>query len=249
MHRFFVPPQAIAEGRVRFSPAQARQLGRVLRLGAGDRVLALDNAGTEYEVALERVEQGVAEGIISATHPASGEPRTAVTLYLAPLRGERFEWAVQKASELGAAAIVPLLLRRVVAVARPAAEGQRLARWRRIAQEAAEQCRRGRIPVISAPQPLVEALGFEGVALLPWEGESSMALDEAASRLVPGRPVALYIGPEGGFDAEEVQLARQAGATLVSLGPRTLRAETAAVVALTIVMQRLGELAPRAHSP
>ncbi len=248
MHRFFVPPQAVAEGRVRFSPAQARQLARVLRLGPGDRVLALDNAGVEYEVALEQVGQGVVEGRICAERPASGEPRTAVTLYLAPLRGEHFEWAVQKATELGVAAIVPLALRRVVAVPRAGGEN-RLARWRRIAQEAAEQCRRGRIPQISAPQPLAEALSFEGVALVPWEGEAATALEAAASRLAPGRPVALYIGPEGGFAAEEVQLARQAGAMLVSLGPRTLRAETAAVVALTIVMERLGELAPRAPSP
>jgi 16S rRNA (uracil1498-N3)-methyltransferase len=123
----------------------------------------------------------------------------------------------------------------------------RLSRWRHIVQEAAEQCRRGRIPDVTAPRPLAKALEHAGAAFMPWEKESALSLAEAAKRLRPGAPVSLYIGPEGGFEEAEVAQAAGAGVVPVTLGPRILRAETAAVVALTIVLEHLGELAPRPH--
>lgn len=242
LHRFFVPSEAIVGSAVRFSPEQAHQIGRVLRLAAGDRVIALDDTGHEYEVALEQVGRGVVVGAISAQRPATGEPGTAVFLYLSLLRGERFDWAVQKATELGVRGVVPILPQRTVA--HPKDLVARMERWRRIAQEAAEQCCRGRIPEIGIPRPLADALDFAGAAFMPWEAERSVALGEAVGGLATGEPVALYIGPEGGFEAAEVERAREAGVMPVSLGPRILRAETAVVVALTILWERLGELEP-----
>ena len=176
------------------------------------------------------------------------EPTLAVTLYAAPLKGDHFAYSLQKATEIGAAAFVPILTARTVA---NEASATKLERWRRIAREAAEQSGRGMIPPVAAPRPFAEACRdavAAGPALIPWEEERAGGLRAAlASRAAAhGRParLGLFIGPEGGFTASEVAAARDVGIIPVTLGRRILRAETAAAVATTLALVAAGDLDP-----
>lgn len=248
MHRFFVPPESLRGETAVLQGAQARQVARVLRLRPQDRVLLLDNQGWQYPVELVRVAPERVEGRVLGRAPAPPEPRVAITLYQGALKAARFEWVLQKGTEVGISAFVPVVCTR--SVAREVADASaKASRWRRILQEAAEQAGRGRIPLLHPALPFAEAWDrVQGLALLPWEGEREAGLRGVLTeQLFPGLrgeypPVSLLVGPEGGFTPEEVDMARRRGAVLVSLGRRILRAETAGVVAAAAVLYHVGEL-------
>lgn len=242
MHRFFVDHEQIMDGRVRFREDQARQLRNVLRLRPGDFVTILDNSGEACHVRLEQVTREQADGHIEARFAAGGEPSVRLTLYQSLLNREKFEWVLQKGTELGVARFAPVITRRTLV--RSAGE-DKLARWRRILIEAAEQSGRGRLPELLAPISFEEALRrskSDARSLIAWEKAGGPGVTPALAGLSAGAAIALHIGPEGGYDEEEILAARPAGAVVVSLGPRILRTETAAVVATSIVMHVLGEL-------
>lgn len=244
MHRFFLSPQQIQGDQVLFRDDQAHQLSQVLRLGPGDCVLVLDDSGLEYVVALDRIDRRRAIGRIEAQRPSSGEPGTHLTLFQSLLQRDKFEWVLQKCTEVGVARFIPVITRRSRVRNATAVTPDRLARWQRIIAEAAEQSGRGRLPSLEPPISLENAL--EGLAsfdrvLMPWEaaGPAETICGELAT---PAATVALFIGPEGGFDAEEAALAQSRGAVPVTLGRRILRAETAAVVASALVLHELGDM-------
>lgn len=230
-YRFFVPPGSFSGEAVRVADADlARQLGRVLRLGPGDRVLFLDGSGDACEVELAEVGREVVAGrVLGREHVA--EPAVALALYVALLRPERFEWVLQKGTELGASRFVPVLFARSLPAER--AEGRRGERWQRIIREAAEQCGRGRLPALAAPLSFAEACAEAAAAELPlilWEG-AAPPLRELLRRGPAPASVALLSGPEGGVAPEELTAAGEHGIMPVSLGPRILRAETAPIAA------------------
>ncbi len=244
MQRFFIPPDWIAGDVVTLSGAPAHQIRVVLRMRVGAHVVVLDGAGWEYEIALTEVGGRQVRGVIVEKRSATGEPRAQVCVYLSLLKKDRFEWALQKCTEIGATHFVPIHCARTV-IPLASVSAKKLARWQRILTEAAEQCGRGRVPSLEAPRPLADALADVpryDRALIPWVGEHARTLGEALGE--GARSVALFVGPEGGFTAEEVAAAQQAGALGVSLGPRVLRAETAAVVGVTLALNALGELRP-----
>ncbi len=240
MHRFFIDPSFILNTAVSFPPPVARQIRSVLRLRAGERVLVLDNSGDEMEVLLNGVAKSSVTGEVVAKRPSANEPAAQVTLCLALLKRDNFEWVLQKGTEIGVSRFVPLLTEHAVVTA---VKPNKQARWQRILTEAAEQCRRGRIPQLAPPMKLTAA--FESVAadrlLLPWVAApgKTIAASLAESAM---HSVALFVGPEGGWSNAEVQIAQAHGAEPVTLGRRTLRAETAAVVAATLTLDALGEL-------
>lgn len=242
-HRFFVEPSILVGETVVLSGPLAHQLSRVLRLRPGERIILLDGEGQECEAEVEALQAHQAQVRILARRPAAGEPRHQVTLYQALLKGPRFEWVLQKGTELGIAAFVPILTSRCVAV--PQRPEAKLARWQAIVREAAEQAGRGRLPRVAAPLPFAAACAGvkEERAFLAWEGERDIGLRQALAGLegADGVSWALFIGPEGGFSAEEVALAQGYGIRPVSLGPRTLRAETAALAAAAALFFALGE--------
>ncbi len=243
MRRLFVERPLDAGVTVTLDGAAARRVASVLRLRAGDEMTLFDGTGVEARAALTSVSPSRVEARVVSVAPGLPEPAVRVTLYQSVVKGERFDWLVEKGTELGVARFVPLLSRR--AVARPG-EGGKLERWRRIAIEAAEQCGRAVVPEVSAPVSLEEALtSLEGPALLPYEGERAAGIAQALrSAAGGGRPasLALIIGPEGGFEPDEVRLALAAGAQPVSLGPRILRSETAGIVAAALTLAELGAL-------
>lgn len=246
MHRFFVSPEQIAGGLVRFRPDQAHQIGRVLRLRSGDRVLALDGAGQVYETVLEQVEPPAAVGRISRVEPATGEPRAFLTLYQSLLKRDKFEWVLQKGTEIGVSRFVPVITRRTLARDAAAVSPEKHERWQRIITEAAEQSGRGRLPELAAPQSMGEALAQATAAdqrvLIAWEAPGQDTLATALAGLPAGVRVALFVGPEGGYDDEEVALARAQGAAPVTFGPRILRTETAALIGPALILHHLGDM-------
>jgi 16S rRNA (uracil1498-N3)-methyltransferase len=190
---------------------------------------------------------------------ATGEPRLSLTLYAALLKGQHLEWVLQKGTELGVSAFVPMITQRTV-VRDEGRVRKKRARWERILREAAEQCHRARVPQLFDPLSFEEAcraaVAEHNRSFLPSVQEGGLGLADVACADVEQDTTtaeppsaaprwALLIGPEGGFDVAEVELARGHGIQVVSLGPRTLRAETAALAAATILLDRWGELGSR----
>jgi 16S rRNA (uracil1498-N3)-methyltransferase len=235
-HRFFVTPDQLEGDTVRFAQAQAHQLRSVLRLRAGD-VVRVFNGLAPVDHVVELV--GTGQGRVIETRPQPPEPRTRLVMHPALLQRDKFEPVLQKLTELGAAAIAPVITAR--GVVREAPDQRRQERWRAILREAAEQCGRGVVPALLPAQPFSPAIdSAEGVVIVAYERERRRQL---RSVLEPGATtVSVFVGPEGGFAPEEAACAERAGAHLVTLGPRVLRTETASPVLAALVLYELGDL-------
>ncbi len=241
MHRFFIPPTWIHGSTVLLEDPVANQIRVVLRMRPGARLLVLDDQGWEYEVELVMVEKKRARCQLIDKRPASGEPRTQITLYQCLLKKDNFEWVLQKGTEIGVSRFVPVISQRTVIADRDRVTAHKLPRWERIITEAAEQSRRGRVPVLEEPISFAQAVADAGQAdraLIPWEQETVHSFKSVLSGS-GAAAVALIIGPEGGFAEEEIELAGQYGVIPVTLGPRILRSETAAVAAALLALYEL----------
>jgi len=248
VNRFFIAASDIEGDRVRLSPEQAHQVCHVLRLRPGDPIVVLDDSGIEYHVTLTAVGLPETVGQITSRQAARGEPRAQLALFQSLLSREKFEWVLQKGTEVGVARFVPVLTERSIVRAK-LIEEKKLHRWRRIVTEAAEQSHRGRIPKIDQVVAFGEALSslalFDRclIAAPACEGRS---LHEALRDLGGGSAsIALLVGPEGGFTPEEVEAACGGGAVPIDLGPRVLRTETCAIVASALVLHEMDEMEPR----
>jgi len=248
-HRFFVFQNQIQSESVILTGDQARQISTVLRLRKGDSIHILDNKGWEYETELLAVNAEQVTGYIVQRRIAGGEPTTRLTLYQSLLKRDRFEWVLQKGTEIGITSFVPMITERTV-LRQKTVKQNKLVRWQRIIFEAAEQSGRGRIPNLSQPIEYAEALSkaqTSHLAFVPWENESNRAIKTTITLnnqydLPPFPSVSLFIGPEGGFTDSEVKDAQSANIIPVTLGPRILRAETAAIVATTLILHEMGEI-------
>jgi len=263
MHRFFVPPAWVQGHEVTITGPQAYQITRVLRMRPGDVVIVLDNSGWEIEARLVAVDAAAVKGEIVHRRLAGGEPRTKISLYQGVLKSNRFEFVLQKGTELGIVQFVPIIADRCVVSDLDAVE-RKSQRWEWIVQEAAEQCRRGRKPALHPavlfPQACERARHSGGLSLIPWEEERALSLRDLlrSGAVAPGAGSAepppsgparwppftihLFVGPEGGFTTEEITIARRYGLVPVTLGRRILRAETAGLVAATAILYELGDL-------
>ncbi|HTW65568.1 MAG TPA: RsmE family RNA methyltransferase [Bryobacteraceae bacterium] len=229
--RFFV--DAVESGHARISGPDAHHLTRVLRVEAGQRFEISDN----HNVYLAEVESARKDFVSFSIQERleSSDPLIRTTLLASLIRFERFEWIIEKATELGVEQIVPIEAERTEKGLRSAAE-KRVVRWSRIAREASEQSRRARLPEIGAAMGLADALKIEaGYRYLLEEAEAPDMLSALPSAKRRGDRVALLLGPEGGWTDRERELIASAGWCAVSLGPEILRAETAAIAALAIV--------------
>jgi 16S rRNA (uracil1498-N3)-methyltransferase len=246
-NRFFIPASSLEGEQVRLTREQSHQVSRVLRLRAGDAIVVLDDSGTEYDVTLTEVRPAQTLGRVTGRRPAPGEPTVEVTLLQSLLAREKFEWVLQKATEVGVTRFVPVLTERSLARTREI-EDHKLDRWRRILKEAAEQSQRGRIPrldpLVTFDDALTLLTDFDHVLIAVASGEG-VGLRQALHGWSAERgAIGLMIGPEGGFTDGEVARAREKGVVAVGLGPRVLRTETAAVVAAALVLYELGEMGP-----
>lgn len=261
MHRFFIPPSWLEGNEVTITGPQAHQIAIVLRMRPGDVVIVLDNSGWEIEVRLMSVHRSTIKGEVLHRRLAGGEPRTKISLYQGVLKSNRFEFVLQKGTELGIVQFLPIISERCVVSDLDAVEKKRQ-RWEWIIQEAAEQCRRGRKPELHSailfPQACEQTRRTAGLSFILWEQEKASSLRDMLRRASQGlaagpsegkgsgrSPFAinLFVGPEGGFTEEEVAVGRRYGLVPITLGPRILRAETAGIVAAAAILYELGDLA------
>lgn len=227
--------------QVELPSASAYHVARVLRMREGAPIRIFDGSGSEFAAEIARVESGaVLVRVLESTHAASESP-LRITLVQGVSRGERMDWTLQKATELGVAAIAPVLTARSVVRLDSKQAERKQAHWRGIVIGACEQCGRARIPVVGAPMSLRDYFTHvrkDGMRLV-LSPTAPASLAGIAS--LPAR-VELLIGPEGGLDDDELIGAKQAGFIPVRLGPRVLRTETAAVAALTVLQALWGDL-------
>ncbi len=282
MHRFFVasevlapvipalstrtltddsyPENVLARARVNLAPTVvleeklAHQVRDVIHLGVGEQLVLLDNSGDEFLAAIAKSGRKGVEVQVLERRKGKSESPVRVVLCQGLLKSARFEWILEKGTELGVSVFAPMLCRRSMAGLEEAGAAK-IQRWQRIIQEAAEQCGRARLPELLPIRPLLHALNDipqGALALMPWEVERGKSLRNGLETWASGRgdqlslqqpesmTVVLFIGPEGGLMAEEVALARRHGVEAVTLGPRIMRAETAALAAVANVMYALG---------
>jgi 16S rRNA (uracil1498-N3)-methyltransferase len=233
--RVLVPPERIEGAVARPDPASIHYLSDVLRLEPGAVVEVFDGAGNAWTATFAGSELSLGE------RRAAALPGAAVWLAFALSRGDKGDWIVQKGTELGVSRLVPWQAERSVVRLEPERAGERARRWRRIAGEAARQCGRSDVPEVAVPGTLAEALkapsGFDRIAFHAGAGAS---LGDAVR---PGAGGFLAVlGPEGGLTDREVRACLEAGCRLASLGPRVLRAETAAVAAAALIQHLAGDL-------
>jgi 16S rRNA (uracil1498-N3)-methyltransferase len=240
MHRFRAPGDELRTGRVRLRGAELRHLRDALRLGAGARVTLFDGEGGIFLAEVASIGRSAAELDVLGSIESRAESQLSLALAVAIAKGAKLDWVVEKATELGASRLLPFTSERTIAERSDFAE--RLRRWRRIASAAAAQCGRAVCPEIRDVTTLAGVLGGGAEhdrRVLFWE-EGRAPVAEAPNGEV--RSALVVTGPEGGFTSDEAALAEAAGFTLASLGPRILRAETAAVAAVTLAQYLWGDL-------
>ncbi|HOW97983.1 MAG TPA: 16S rRNA (uracil(1498)-N(3))-methyltransferase [Kiritimatiellia bacterium] len=237
--RAFLPGAAWERGETELPADEGHHLARVLRVRAGDRVEIFNGRGGEGAAeVLEVVKDRVRLRVLSRAQKP--EPRPAVTLALAVLRETPMNWAVQKAVELGAAAIAPVWTAR--GVVRPSGKENRCRRWEAIVLNAARQCRAAWLPSVEAPVELPAFLARprEGLFIVAALEPGAVPLCRALAAAPAPERVTALVGPEGDFTPDELREARAAGAVAVTLGARTLRAETAALYLLSALQHQWG---------
>jgi len=235
--------EALAAGaRIALRGSAAAHVRRVLRLEAGDAVTLFNGDGLDYPSRIGASHREAVEVEVTGTSPARAESPLAITLVQGIARTERMDLVVQKATELGVAAIQPVATVRSVVKLDADSRARKTAHWRGIAVAACEQCGRARVPQIGEPMTLESWLAAPAAAglrrlLLAAEAESSL-IDAAKG----AHAVELLVGPEGGLEERERSAARNAGYRAGRLGPRILRSETAALAALAVLQSSGGDL-------
>lgn len=238
--RFHVP-QAAPGARLSFSEHAAHHAREVLRLRAGASVLVFDGQGRQFEATLDAVTREGVHAHLGRSVSARPESPLRLVLALSPLKGDRMELAIQKATELGVSEIWPVVTARTDAAARPALHGSRQERWDKVASGAAEQCGRAVVP------RLAPTTNLDGLIATPFEGRRVVLLETPghpplAGLAPPPNALLLLLGPAGGWEGAEVERLLRAEFEPAALGPRILRAETAAVTAVAISQVLWGDL-------
>ncbi len=246
MHRFFADENGIVDGTACLNAGDSQHALRVLRLGCGDEVELVCAPG-RYLAQITGETDGLVQVKVREELRRT-EARTRVTLYQGLPKADKMELIVQKATELGVQAIRPVAMERCVVRLEGKDAGKKIERWQKIAREAVKQCARVSVPEVLEPRKLMqlgEELSQLDVLIVPWEDARDGSIRQALAPFENQNAlrVGILIGPEGGISEQEAHwLAENAGAKLVTLGPRILRTETAGLCALTMVMAYRGEM-------
>ncbi|HOJ77818.1 MAG TPA: 16S rRNA (uracil(1498)-N(3))-methyltransferase [Bacillota bacterium] len=245
MTRFFIPSSQINGNQVVLEGSDHHHLLNVLRKKVNDQIIVLDGKGQEFLVRITELSPLKAVGEIVELIDKPTEPRVRITLVQSLPKADKFEYILQKNTELGVARFQPIISERSTIRINEESRMKKWERWHKIIKEAAEQSGRKVIPELEMVQNWKDALPRlrSGLVLIPWEGEKTRSLKAVleAEKVVP-EEVSLIIGSEGGFSLEEVKEAQARGAIPVTLGPRILRTETAGLVAATAILYHYGEL-------
>ena len=242
MHRFFADKSQISGDTIELFGDDVKHISRVLRLREGDSISVCNKERTDYICSIETIEKDKVVLSVMEEKPNTNERNISITLYQGLPKGDKMDLIIQKAVELGVVEIVPVSMKRsVVKLNNTQAKIQR---WQRIADEASKQCMRGILPKVSDPITFKEMLSRvepEELTLLPYENENHNKLKTLLKDNAKCKRVNIIIGPEGGFDEEEISLVEAEKIPLVTLGPRIMRCETAPLAAISAVMYELGD--------
>lgn len=244
LHRFFINPEAISGNRVIVTDKEVvSQMTKVLRLKTGDDLILLDGSGKEYRTVIKSLSHSVIEGEVIEVFENRNEPEFKITLYQALCKKDKFEWILQKGTEVGISEFVPVVTERTEKL------GLNIERAEKILKEAAEQSERGIIPKLVEIQTLDEAMKNKEA---PTQGRSpdkiigseKIILDKSGENIKALRlslftfRLNVFVGPEGGWTEQELKTAKENGAKIISLGPRVLRTETAGMIAAAILLNK-----------
>ena len=244
MPRFYIPNPHIQNGLLKIKGDEVKHIRKVLRLKAGDEILVFDGLGKEFEGTI--VEEGRSSVVVKvqSIFSSKGDSTLEVTLAQSLLKGEKMDYLIQKATELGVKEIIPFFSSRSVPLLEKSRRLNRHHRWEKIAIEASKQCGRGVVPKIESLEDysgMLRAASTEHLRLILWERDG-IKLKEALERSGEKTKIFFVIGPEGGFSQDEVDKAKRAGFVAVTLGKRILRAETASLCLLSILQYEWGDM-------
>ena len=248
--RFYAPPDGIIGATAMLSREETHHMTRVLRLKPGDEALVFDGCGREYRCSFLKVEDNRARLEVIAELLDAIESPLRLILGQSLAKGEKFDFIVQKATELGVSSIVPLLADRADVKLAEGRSEKRLERWRRISLEALKQCGRRTIVEIRDPMSVRELIGardsgehsFETGAVFVFSQQGGAPIGDALAEAEHPLGITVLIGPEGGWSDDEFSLFATRDVKSVTLGPRVLRTETAAIAAMTLIQHALGDV-------
>ncbi len=241
MPRFFT--QDITEAGGCITGEDAKHIAKVLRMKVGDELTVCDTKGRDYDCMIEEIGAGEVRLKVLSVAPSQSEPDVRVHLYQAMPKADKMETIIQKAVELGVYRVIPVSMKRSVVKLDAKKADAKGKRWNAVSESAAKQSKRSLIPEVAPlmtyKEAVKEAAGYDMV-LLPYESADGIRKTrELLASVKPGTDIAVFIGPEGGFEDEEVELARENRAEIVTLGKRILRTETAGLCMLSALMLQL----------
>lgn len=245
MYRFFVEPSQIGEENITIIGADVNHIKNVLRMKCKEQIAISDGQEYEYYCIIEKLEEEQIIARIQEVVKNSQELPVRITLFQGIPKSDKLELIIQKAVELGVSEIVPVAMKRSVAKIDQKKAGKKVERFNAIALSAAKQAKRSIIPTVTMPMSWKEAVTYGKTmdcCLVPYEDARGIShTREVIRQLHGGKSIALYIGPEGGFDDSEIREAKEEGFEVITLGKRILRTETAGLTALSILMYELEE--------
>jgi len=244
MARFYIPNPRIENGLLKVEGDEVRHIRKVLRLKTGDKIFVFDGLGREFEGTI--IEEGRASGMVKIQRSLSPKRNSPleVTLAQSLLKGEKMDYLIQKAAELGIKEIIPFFSSRSVPLLEKSRSLKRHHRWGKIAIEASKQCGRGVVPKIESLQTYSDMLhnaSTDHLRLILWERDG-IRLKKMLEGSKERKKIFFVIGPEGGFSQDEVEKAERVGFVAVTLGKRILRAETASLCFLSILQYEWGDV-------
>ena len=243
MYRFFVEKEQIGEKTIRIIGSDVNHIRNVLRMKPGEEILISDGEKKEYHCEIKTLDPEYVEALIMFVKEEGLELPSKVYLFQGLPKNDKMELIIQKAVELGVYAVVPVATKRAVVKLDDKKEAKKLVRWQSISESAAKQAKRLIIPEVMPVMSFKEAVDFSqtmDVRLIPYELAENMAYTrQVLSQIKPGQSIGIFIGPEGGFAEEEVELALNSGMETITLGKRILRTETAGMTVLSILMYLL----------
>ena len=246
MNHFFIRPENIRNGQAHIIGSDVNHIKNVLRMKAGEELLLSDGVGNDYYCGIASVSDNEIICDITSTEGSGTEPSVKFYLFQGLPKSDKLEHIIQKSVELGVFRIIPVQTARSIVKYDKKKQVSKLERWQKISESAAKQSRRGIIPEVAEVTDFKEAVNYASMldmALIPYENFKDMAASrKVIARIKPGMSVGIFVGPEGGFEQREVELATRsreeggAGAEQICLGSRILRTETAPLMLLSVLM-------------
>ena len=243
MYQFFVEDEQIANDLVIIEGSDVNHIRNVLRMKCGEKVRISSTSGRNFFGTIDRIAENVVEVCITEETALDTELPCRICLFQGLPKSDKMELIVQKAVELGAAEVIPVAMKNCVVKLDAKKAAAKTARWQEIAKSAAKQSRRMLVPKVHPVMSFSEALSYGkemDICLIPYELAKGMGeTKKILAGIAPGKSIGIFIGPEGGFEPEEIEKAKEAGARPITLGKRILRTETAGLAILSVLMFHL----------